>query len=113
LLFFSLVLDDDHGLVSGSSLDLEGPEFGIILDELVLELATDESLGVKDGVGRVSCNLGFGSISDETFVFSECDVRGGGVETLIVSDNLNLFVLPDTNAGVGGAEINSNAAGHD
>jgi hypothetical protein len=112
LLFFTLELDNDHGLVGDTSLDLEGPESAIFLDKFVLELTSDESLGIEDGVGRVSGDLGLGGISDETLIFSEGDVRGGGVKTLIVSDDLNFLVHPDTNARVGGSEVNSNAAGH-
>jgi len=95
---FTLVLDNNDGLITDTGFDLEGPEFAILLDEFVSELATNESLGIKDGVGGVSGDLGLGGISDESLFFSEGNVRGGGVETLIVSDNLNLFVLPDTNA---------------
>jgi len=97
-LLFSLVVDDEHGLVSNTGLELEGPEFGISLDILVLELSADESLGIEDSVGGVSSDLGLGGISNESLVFGEGDVRGGGVETLIVSDDLNLIVLPDTHA---------------
>jgi hypothetical protein len=97
-LLFSLVLDDEHGLISSTGLELDGPEFGISLDILVLELSADESLGIEDSVGGVSSDLGLGGISNESLVFGEGNVRGGGVETLIVSDDLNLIILPDTHA---------------
>jgi hypothetical protein len=111
LLGLTLKLDRDLGLVGGTGLNSEGPELAIVLDDLVSELAANEALGVKDGVLGVTCSLVLGGISDKTLFLSEGNVRGGGVEALIVSDDLDLVVLPDTNAGVGGAKINSDS-GH-
>jgi len=51
--------------------------------------------------------LVLGSITDETFLFSEGDIGGGSVDTLIVSDDFDFLVLPDSDAGVSGSEINS------
>jgi hypothetical protein len=103
LLLFSLEGDNDHGLLADSGLNLEGPELGIRLDILIRELSSDESLGIEDGVGGVSGDLVLGGFSNESLVFGEGDVRGGGIETLIVSDDLNLIVLPHTDARVSGA----------
>ena len=104
----TLELNNDHGLLAGSGLDLEGPELDIVLDGLVAKLAADEALGVEDGVDGVTGSLVLGGVSDEALFLSEGNVRGGGVEALIVSNDFDLVVLPDTDAGVGGAEINSN-----
>ena len=48
-----------HGLAALAFLDLEGPELYVILDDLVVivEIAADETLGVKNGVGGVFCGL--------------------------------------------------------
>jgi hypothetical protein len=108
-LLFSLERNDDHRLVTCTSFDLEGPEFGIIFNDLVLELTSDKTLGIEDSVGGVSGDLGLGGITDKTFVFSEGNVRGSGVETLIVGNDLYLLILPDTDAWVGGSEINSDS----
>jgi hypothetical protein len=67
-------LDGDHGLVSSSSFDFEGPELAIFLDNLVLELTADESFGIEYSVGRVSGDLSLGGVSNESFVFSEGDI---------------------------------------
>jgi len=106
---FSLELDDDHGFVGGTSFEFEGPKFGISLDILVLVLASDESLGIEDSVGGVSGNLGLGSISDESLLFGEGNVRGSSVDTLIVGDDFDFIVLPDSDTGVSGSEINSDS----
>mmetsp|Transcript_25172 Transcript_25172/g.38994 ORF Transcript_25172/g.38994 Transcript_25172/m.38994 type:complete len:456 (-) Transcript_25172:222-1589(-) len=109
LLGLALVLDDDHGLLVSSGLDLEGPELGVGLDGSVRELSADESLGVEDGVEGVSGGLVLGGVSDESLVLSEGDVGGGGVKTLVVGDDFDLVVHPHSDAGVGGSEINSDS----
>ena len=107
-LHLTLVLDDDHGLLVIAGLDLERPELDVILNSLVGKLAADESLGIEHSVLGVPGDLRLGGISDETLILSEGNVRGGGVESLIVSDDLNFLVSPDTDARVGGAQIDSN-----
>merc|ERR1712166_1722486 len=92
-----LHLDEDHGG------DL------ISLDVLVTEFTANESLGVEDSVGGVSGNLGLGGVSDESLLFGEGNVGGGGVESLVVSDNLNFIVLPDSDTGVSSSKINSDS----
>jgi len=108
LLGFSFVLDDNDGLVIRSRLNLEGPGFHILLDNGVIELPADESLGIEDSVDGVLSNLVFGSISNESFSLSECDIGWGGSVSLIVGDDLNSLILPDADAGVGGTQINTN-----
>jgi hypothetical protein len=71
---FTLELDNDHRLLVGTLLDLEGPQLDVVLNSLVRELAADEALGVEDGVDWVTGSLVLGSVTDETFLFSEGDV---------------------------------------
>jgi hypothetical protein len=77
------------------------------LDLRVIELSADETLGVEDRVVRVHRNLVLGSISDETLRVGEGDVGRGGAVSLVVGDDLDTVVLPDSDAGVGGSEVNS------
>jgi len=98
LLGLTLELDRDLGLVGGAGLNGEGPELAIFLDGLVLELAANEALGVEDCVLGVTGSLVLSGITDKTLFLSEGDVGGGGVEALIVGDDFDLVVLPDTNA---------------
>jgi hypothetical protein len=95
---FSLERNDDHRLVTYTRFDLEGPEFGIILNDFVLELTSNKTLGIEDSVCGISGDLSLGGITDKTFVFSEGNVRGSGVETLVVGNDLYLLILPDTDA---------------
>ena len=66
VLCFTLVLNLDEWLVTRACDDLERPELDVLLNSLVLELATDQSLGIEHSVVRVSRNLVLGSISNET-----------------------------------------------
>jgi len=106
-LLLSLELDNDQGLVLGSGLDLEGPELAVGLNSLVSELTADKTLGIEDGVGGVSGGLVLGSVTNKALLLSEGNVGGGSVDTLVVSDDFDFVVLEDTNAGVGGSEINT------
>jgi len=105
----TLVGNLDHGLFVVSGENLEGPEFHVRGNLSVGELSSDKSLGIEDGVLGVSGNLGFGGICDETLLFGEGNVRGGGVNTLIVGNDFDLIVLPDSDAGVGGTEIDTDS----
>jgi len=98
LLGFSLELDNNHGLFTGATFDLEWPKFDVSLNSLVRELATNKTFSVEDSVNWVSSSLILCSVTDETLVFSEGYVGGSGVESLVVSDNFNFVVLPDTDA---------------
>jgi hypothetical protein len=49
-------------------------------------------------VCRVHCDLVFSSITDQALGIGEGDVGGGCAVPLIIGDNLNTIVLPDTDA---------------
>jgi hypothetical protein len=62
----------------------------------------------EDGVDGVPGDLDLGSIANEAFGVSESDVRRGGPVAVIVGDDLDTAMVPDSDARVGGAEVNSN-----
>lgn len=62
-------------------------------------------LDIKDSVGRVGSRLLFGSVTDEALLIGVSNVRRGDTVSLVVDENLNLALLHDTNARVGGAQI--------
>jgi len=103
----ALVLDGDHRLVVGASLDLEGPQLDVVLHDLVGELAANEPLCVEDGVSRVASGLVLGGVADESLLIIEGDVGGRRVEALVIRDDLDLVVLEDTDTRVRGAEVNA------
>ena len=101
------MFDNNDWLTIGTGLDFERPELHIALYTLILIFSSDKSLGIKDGVGRVSRGLVFSRISDQSIGLVEGNIGGSGVESLLVGNNLEamLFIVPYCNAGVGGSEI--------
>jgi hypothetical protein len=73
----------------------------VLLDERVLELLADQTLGVIDGVGGVLGNLVLGCISDQTLLVSESDITWCGVITLVIRDNFDVVVSENCNATLG------------
>jgi hypothetical protein len=59
-------------------------------------------------VFRVSGDLVLGGISDQSFGFSESDIRRSSSVSLIIGDNFYSIVLENSYTRVGGSEINSN-----
>lgn len=65
------------------------------------------NLHTKDGVERIHSDLVLGSVTDESFSISERDIGGRGPITLIISNNLNTIMLPNSNTRVSGTEIDT------
>ena len=99
--------------------DLEGEVLDIGLHFDIGEFAANEALGIEhtarmismsierhddtDGssrVLRVHGDLILRGVTDETFGIREGDIRGGGSVTLVVGDDLNAIILPDTDTAV-------------
>ncbi|PNX64101.1 hypothetical protein L195_g053844 [Trifolium pratense] len=62
----------------------------------------------KDGVGGVPGDLAHGGLTDQALRICESDARGGGPVAMFVGDDFDTVVLPHSNAGVGGAKVDSN-----
>lgn len=116
-------LDDGFGFLFN---DLERPVLHIRLDFRVSETATDQTkvpqdkntmslnvpaflalddksnlpLGIEDGTRGVQSGLVLGGITDQAFGVGESNIRGSGTVTLVVGNDFNTVVLPDTNARV-------------
>lgn len=105
-LSLSLELDLDLWLATVAD-NVERPVLHVRLNSGVLELATDQTLGVEYSVVRVHGHLVLGGIADQTLSVSEANVARGGTVTLIISDDLYLTVLKHTDARVGGSQINT------
>jgi len=73
-LLFSFELDDNEWFSFVAGLDLEWPEFDILLDSGVSELSTDETFDIEHGVLGVSSGLVSGSFSNLSFLFGEGNI---------------------------------------
>ena len=100
LLGLTAVLDLNEGLATLVD-DLEGEVLHIGLDLSVLELATDETLRVEDGVVWVHRDLVLGGIADQPLVVREGNIRGCCPVTLVVGNDFDTVVLPYTNTAEG------------
>ena len=98
----------NHGLVLVGN-NVVRDELLVGLDGLVGEVATNQTLDVKDGVVGVDGGLILGGIADETVaILHEGNVRGSDAVTLIVGNDFDAAILEDTDARVRRAEINTN-----
>mmetsp|Transcript_18509 Transcript_18509/g.40283 ORF Transcript_18509/g.40283 Transcript_18509/m.40283 type:complete len:256 (+) Transcript_18509:402-1169(+) len=112
-LFFSLVFNLDDRGASRSGNNSKRPVLHVRLNGGIGKFASDQSLGIKNGVVSVHRSLGLGSISDKTFSLSESYVRRGGTVTLVVGNDFNTVILPHSNTRVRGSEINSDGFSSD
>merc|ERR1719194_326160 len=104
LLRLALHLDRDHRLATLVH-DVERKELLVALHRLLVVLATDEALHVKQSLGGVDRRLRLGSLANQTFFVGERDVRRGDAVTLVIRNDLHATVLVNSNARVGRAKI--------
>jgi hypothetical protein len=107
LLVLTEVLDLDLGAAVVID-NLEGPRLDVLLDSRVIETTTNQTLGIEDSVAGVHGSIVLGGLTDQTLLLSERNERRGGERTLLVGDDLDIGTLVDSNAGVGGTQINAN-----
>lgn len=105
----SLEFDDNLWFVVSSCLHCEGPVLHVLLNDGVVELSADQSLGIEDGIVGIFGHLVLGCISDESLCFCEGDIGRSGPVSLIIGDDLNSIILPNTDTGVGGAQVDSDS----
>merc|ERR1719486_1576044 len=104
LLRLALHLDRDHRLATLVH-DVERKELLVALHRLLVVLATDEALHVKQSLGGVDRRLRLGSLANQTFVLSESNVRRRDAVALVVRNDLYATVLVDSDTRVRRAQI--------
>lgn len=110
-LVFSFVFDRYDWFSLGSFFNLKRPVFHIRLNNWIIELSANKSLGIENSVVWVFGCLIFGSITDKSFCFSEGDIWGSGSVTLVIGDDLDSVILPHSYTGVCCTKINSDSFG--
>jgi len=68
---------------------------------------TYQTLRIKDGVERIHSSLRFGGVANKAFSLSEGNVRGRGAISLVVRNDFDTVILPNTDATVGRAKVNA------
>ena len=83
-------------------------QLDVPLDDGVVELPTDEALGVVDRAFRVGGRLVLGGLADEPLAaVGKGDPGRGDPVALVVGDYLDVAVPVDADARVGGAEVDT------
>ena len=106
MLRLTAVLNLNGGLATLAD-DLEGEVLDVGLHLSVIEFATDETLRIEHGVMGVHGNLVLRGITNETLGVGERDIRGGRAVTLVVRNDFDTVILPDTDARVRGTQVNA------
>jgi hypothetical protein len=88
--------------------DLERPMLHMEGDGRVFHFATEKTLRIKHGVHRVPGSLVLSSITNQALRFRERNARWGSAIAMVISNDLNTLVLPDTDARVCGTQIDTN-----
>ena len=97
-LYLALALVADH---------LEGPVLFVLVDNGVVEAATDEPLGVEYCVLRIGGHLVLGAVAHQTLALRERHIARRGPVALIVGDDLHLAVEEDGHTRIGRAQVNT------
>jgi len=79
------------------------------LEFSISESSTDETFRIKDTVLRVHGNLIFGGIANKTFRVGKGDVGWSCSVTLVVRNDLNTIILPNSNAAVSRTKIDTDS----
>lgn len=93
--------------LSGLIDDVVWQELLVVLEILISERSTDESLHVVDGSGWIGGGLVLGSLSDEPLLVGEGDNGWGDSGSELIRDDLDSSVLEHSDAGVGGTQIDT------
>jgi len=98
LFILTLVANNNHRLLGWTRNNLEWPQFNITLNRGIRKSATNQPLCIEDGVDRVHGDLVLGGIADQTLGVGEPNVRRRCSVSLVIGDDFNTVVLPDTDA---------------
>ena len=103
----------DPGVAVGGAHDLVGDELLVLLDHRIVEAAADQALDREDGVLGIGDRLALGRLADEPLaVVGEGDDRRRGAHALRVLDDLRRLAFHDGDAGIGGAEVDTDDLAH-
>lgn len=97
---FAHILDLNDGIVVLIGNQFKRPVLEVVLNNLVMELASDESFCVKHGVLRVRRDLSFRCLSNQSVSFCEGNDGRSCPISHIVRNNLHSVIFPYSDAGI-------------
>ena len=93
--------------------DLVGHQALVLGDHRVVVAAADQALDRIEGVGRVGDRLALGRLADQPLAaVGEGDHAGRGARALAVLDHPDILAFHDGDAGIGGAEVDTDDFAH-
>ena len=92
----ALILNLDLGLTTLALQNLERPVLHVRLDRRLSKPTTDQTLRIKHGIRRIRGRIALRSIADKTFFVSETHIGRCRAITLIIRNDLNPIILPDS-----------------
>ena len=95
------------GLISLLADDLERPVLHVGNNGRIVHFAANEPLCIENRVDRIHRGLVLCSISDQPLRFSESHPRRGSAISLIIRNDFNSLILPDSHAGICRAQIDT------
>ncbi len=108
-----LAVDLDPGIAVRTLDDLVGDETHVLLGHGIVEGAPDQALDGEEGALGVGHGLPLGGLTDEPLaVVREGDDGRGRPRAFGVFDDFRLRAFHDGDAGIGGAEVDTNNFTH-
>jgi len=89
--------------------DLEWPILHVILHYRVVKTSTNETFGVVDGICGIHRHDTLCSFTNVPLISLKHHTRRCGSITRIIGYDFHLAIAKNSNAGVGGAQINTNS----
>mmetsp|Transcript_2035 Transcript_2035/g.2948 ORF Transcript_2035/g.2948 Transcript_2035/m.2948 type:complete len:119 (-) Transcript_2035:19-375(-) len=83
--------------------------FHVLLNRRIRKPSSNQTFCIEHSIRGIHGNLVFSRISNETFCFSERNIRRSGSVSLIIRDDFNAIVLPHSDARISSSEINTDA----
>ncbi len=108
-----LAVSGDPGVAVGSADDLVGDEAHVLLGHRIVERPSDEALDGEEGALRIGHRLAFCGLADQPLaIVGKGHDRGRRARAFRILDHLGGRALHDSDARIGGAEVDANYFRH-
>merc|ERR1719284_481219 len=108
--YVTLAIHLNHWFVARPTLYCEWPKLDVCLNDWIIEFTTNQALRIEHSVFRISCHLVFCCIPDQAFGVCECDIRGRSAVTLVIRNDFNTIIFPNSNTRVSRPQVNTHGS---